>query len=291
MNWFTRTLFGWEIGLTEIESACLDRFCEALPNSLQLAVKEQRRLGHRVIRFAKGKRVVLKYRSSMVAKVPSLPVIGVELHAATILLSHGVQDIYVEVCFDDGVLMGLEFGVSPQGLLLAECEFKWVRLLVDLQSGAPGDFIDVAARHDSLPTLRAVSLGLDISEVACPSSDLVIDTFMERLSCPVPDDFLALIRETNGFAFDRGRFYGTRARTIPWPDESLVLVAEDQASAWGLCFRLGEASLQVLILDQIHAELRTLAGSFVECLLQFAHWIAGDHEAFSDADSQVVDDY
>lgn len=96
-------------------------------------------------------------------------------------------------------------------------------------------------------------------------------TTIERLSCPLPDDCFVLIRETNGFAFDRGRFSGTRARTIPWTDESFVLVAEDDASTWGLCFKMGQTDLQVLVLDQVHAEARTQAGTFVECLLHFVY--------------------
>lgn len=271
--WLNRVFFGWEFGLTALEVECISRFCDELPGAMGDTVRTQVQCSDALIRFSRGKRTVLQFLSTPIQDVPSFAAKDIELHACTILIDDGRSRTFAEIVFEFGVLVGVEFSRPPTAIFVETCQFRWVRLLVDLNNSTVDAAISIDLASEARPILARIAQQIELTEVVDAAPSLVIETFNERLSSSLPPDFVALLSETNGFSFVNGRFSGSRGRTIPWPNESLVLVAEDFACQWALCFRMGESESGLMFLNEVDAELHNVNGTFADSIAWFGRWL------------------
>jgi len=264
---------GFEYGFTALETRCLEAFLDAISPQVREVVTEQRRFSEAVIRWSKGKRVVLQYQAPGIEALPALANKGVELHVCTIKLVGKGTTIYCEIVFEFGCLIGLEFSAPP--LLLDDDNFtiEWVRLVADPNSEGEPPYDSLTDALVSKPSLSLLAGSVTLEIVERPAPEIAVITFLERLSCSFPPSFLDLVSETNGFRIPGGSFSGTRARTLPWPEESLVLVAENDAETLAIAFRIGDPVVQALFVNEVEASLESRPGDFIATLVEFANLI------------------
>ena len=94
-----------------------------------------------------------------------------------------------------------------------------------------------------------------------------IQAFVAGLGAALPEDYVRLLGECDGFRSGGWSFYGTRARRIVLPNENLWLAAEDDASQWALCFVEDEDEPVVYLYSEIDDEKTRLGAGFVEALI------------------------
>jgi hypothetical protein len=248
-----KLLFGGTRGLRSYEQMCLDAYLGAVPAEVARVVRQQVELCDIVHRNSKDKLVVLKFLTKdSETEIPAFPNKEEELRVARVTLKSGRERLSGDLIFEDGILMGFKFTKSPHILQAKLLEVASVKIFVDVTAPATVRFVEnVSERSLLFRLMRHVPLH-DIEE---PTSTDSRAAFLDEAGVRIPTELTQLLSETNGFFFPEGRFDGTRARVLPWPEENILVLAEDRQCTFGLCLREHGSDGEFYILDQVNAEL------------------------------------
>jgi hypothetical protein len=211
-----------------------------------------------VQRFSKDKLVVFHLeRDALWDRFPNE---AEELSVAMVTLeTAGGRRVKAEVVFHGGRISSLELRAAVVG----EATVREIELLADPMSPdtskrGPG------VEGPALEALRA-ELELPITDVAAPADARRRAAFARRLGVSLPDDFLRLLEETDGFRVGGWLFAGTAARNVVRDEASLVLVAESEDSQLALCLYADDTEpSRFHRYDMVQDELHPLSSSFVE---------------------------
>lgn len=217
-----------------------------------------------VQRYSNERVVLVHFPENGKEAVPLFPNHSEECRAARVQLRPtSGKAVTADVVFHSGRLSSIEFNRAPRKLLEGGFTAGKAALLQDMTAEAPamGDgSVDVQAGS----VLAEIGREARLENVVGPAPEKDVTDFLSTLGA-VPPDYIALLRETNGFTIREWRFMGTRARRVILPSRALWLVAETGELA--LCFAEGSMEPAVLHYDQIDDDCRATGQAFVPALL------------------------
>jgi len=261
-----RLLFGGSTRLRDHERRMLDCFGQALPDEARRRLEAQLGALRNVQRFAKGKMVTFHLKEEPASEDLLFPNRSPELYAARLRVKPPGQSLRItcDLVAHRGRISSLEFSRPPDPVQSGELECGKVEVLEDLLAAArpaPAAAPAVALGEN----LKRLASRGELSGVEAPAPEVERVRFLERLGAAVPNDYVRLLAETNGFEVGGFRFLGTRARRIVYPDSNYQLLAEDGQTA--LAVREGQEFPTLLVLDQIYESVREAGASFVDAFL------------------------
>ena len=169
------------------------------------------------------------------------------------------KKIRCHVVCHEGRLSTLEFSRPPRPELSAGARVAAVEILEDLLAV---EETRPAREGDMVRRLREA---VPLSNIVGPAAEERLARFPELVSAPLPEDYAALLRETDGFVAHGWEFLGTRGRRLVLPDATLYVTAEDEETA--LCLREGESQPRVFIYDQVNDQLTQAPDSWLDAFL------------------------
>lgn len=263
---FKRLLYGGSNSLRAYEASCFRCLRNALSPEAQSILDSQLQAVELIQRFSDDKLVTLHLARGAGETRHLFPNQAPELYAAKMVISgEREKRLLCEFVFHEGHISSLEFNRSPRKID-PEAVCANVEVLEDLMtSPSASDDGSGAVEGNVLATIRKHAT---ISDVTAPATARQREAFFKRLAFVVPEDYAALLGETNGFAAGGWKFLGTRARKIVLTDRTYFLAAEREDSEAALCFRDGEQFPHVVLYDEINDDDRPLGEHFVDALLK-----------------------
>ncbi|HEY3413112.1 MAG TPA: SMI1/KNR4 family protein [Armatimonadota bacterium] len=181
--------------------------------------------------------------------------------------SPGVPPLRCDVVAANGRISSLEFSRSPSRLRGAAITCT-ASVLVDM-SQIRAESIDRSTTPvPPSSDLSQLGFALPPTGIAGPASESDFDELSARFTRPIPADYSALLRETNGFRCGQWRFFGTRVRSVVQPDGLYLIVAEDDISRYALGYRQDNPDDKVYLLDQIDGDEIPLEKELIIALQQ-----------------------
>ncbi|HSI73573.1 MAG TPA: hypothetical protein VK934_10395 [Fimbriimonas sp.] len=233
------------------ESACIDAYLQVLDDDTAEVIRQQIGLTDWVYRSPGGKTVILKVLTTPEAQIPSLPNKDQELAVAVVTMRVGSEQARAEVIFEDGTLAGLRFRKSFKGRPSGAVTVTSTKITADITRASTESVLNGIPPEGML---AQIGKGRKIERLRPPASESVRNAFLSKMCCPIPDDLRLLLSECDGFAMSSGVFEGTRARSLPWPDDTLQVLVEDSGSTIGLCLRDSANTASFVLLNQIDAD-------------------------------------
>lgn len=260
---FRKLLYGGEASLRGYERRCADRIAEALAADARTILAEQLATIQWTQRFSGDKLVTVRFPGDPASPdVRLFPNRTEELYAARAFLKpDSGGSLRCDLVFHRGWLSSLEFNRPPRPGLDGPFRCDRVVWFADLMAGEPPP---VAPGEGGL-LLARIRAEVAVSEIESPAAPEAVARYLEWLDAGPPDDYVSLLRETNGFRVGKWRFLGTAARRVPQEDGSCVLLAEEPRR--GVCLREGSTAPQVWFYDAIEDDVAPAGESFVEAFL------------------------
>jgi hypothetical protein len=264
-----RVLYGGSKDLRPYEISCLNYLQSALPPDDGVALATQLRAFEFLQRQSNDKLVMFFFREPPEESV--LPLIAnrsTGLYAARAHLTSEFGTLYCDLQTEKGRVFSLEFSIPPKQLAHQSIECKRIdvnsELLVPLHSYISEEVTETP--HILQPLMER----FQVDEVIVPVSHNRLNEFLVWLSVPVPQDYVELLRWTNGFFVSGWQFYGTTPRRIILPTSNLTIIAENADASFALCFRDSQDEPVVYLYDEISVAIR---GSNTSLLTGFLTWI------------------
>ena len=258
MHRFLNKLFFNPSKHRDYEQFCLDALRGGLAPEGQSILDAQLASLGSLTRSFHNKMVLFDFRDR--TAIPIFPNTQPELHVARLLLASLAGDeVRCDVIFYEGRLSSLEFHKPPQTILAGSCMLVSQEFFADLMTPATPQ---AGNPSPETPHLNALRSRLTITNVQPPATDAQIATLFGRLLTAAPDDYAALLRETNGFTCGDGDFHGVDIRRqVDWEANYLYLA---QSTAFAVALREGAAEARYVLHDQVHEEFTDLGTSFVD---------------------------
>ncbi|MBV9470594.1 MAG: hypothetical protein JOZ57_15250 [Abitibacteriaceae bacterium] len=268
MNVFLyRLIYGGASKLRDYELCCIECLKNKLPSAVHSILEVQVKDIDSIHRYSNDKIVLFRFlRKNLETTLPLFPNNSPEIYVARLTL-RSVPNTTCNVVFHEGKILSLEFSHPPRSALKQPFICHKVEILEDLLH-APLVEHTSSSMSDDTGMLKRIRTYFDISNVLPPPEENKIEKFLVLVSTALPEDYVNLLHETNGFSVKDWCFYGINARSVVLPDTNYWVVAEDTKNALALCFREGETSSIVIIYDQINEDFQETGQYFVEAFIQ-----------------------
>lgn len=265
---FRRLFYGGSSSLRNYEASCIDCLRTRLSAEARSILDSQLEAIELIQRFSDDKLVTFHLKKGRGEAFALFPNQSPELYVAKMdIRQNEGKAMTCELVFHRGRLSSLEFNCPPRNMEphTTDCDKLEIfeNLMSSPKSSSCADEPDVQGKM--LDTIRS---RIAISDVIAPASQTEREEFLKRLSVIVPDDYRALLIDTNGFVAGVWRFLGTRGRNIVLPDRTYYVVAERADAQAALCFRESERRPLVIFYDEINDDEQPAGDRFVESLLR-----------------------
>lgn len=268
-SFLTRLLYGGTSRLRNYESFCIDSFKDRLSSEAGMLVETQIKAVDLIQRFSQDKLVVFHFLKGDESALPLFPNRLPEFRVARVVIqstsSH--SEIRCDVVFHRGKLSSLEFSRPPKSLTTTTLRCERVEIFEDLMQ-EPSVTEKTPLTSGKTKILDEIRSKLPVSDILPPVTEIELKKFLNRLSTTVPEDYVQLLHETNGFSVNGWRFYGTKARKLVQSDSNYWLIMEKGGKA--LCFREDTDSPIVLSYDQVNDEVSEVGKQFIDSLMKVA---------------------
>jgi hypothetical protein len=267
-----RLLYGATAGFRPYESQCLEWFAERLPEDARRILAAQIESFDFIHRSDHD--WCVEPDQSGKKPLPLFPNRGTELCAARLdLLDSAGAPVKCDFIFHEGELLRIIFGAPPKKKLSSD-GFSL------LQAEVYEDLMQPDARERKPPVVEVMLpeplRGLDVTDLAAPAKEADIAKIMRRLGPTLPQDYVDLLRITDGFTLEEWKVHGLRTWTRTHSQDGVFTYLAEGYSVHdgdpqGLIIRQGDAEPKVYLRDEIDdLEPTEMGSSFIDALLQVA---------------------
>jgi len=269
-------LFAWAFrrrqpNLRDYERAILEAVEAALPSDTGSRLRSQREEVNLVQRHSQDKEVNLyRMRGGKVAPPVEFRFSNdaEELLLARVRLEslENAAEVIADVWLVRGVLFSITFDRPPKSVSMESHRVKSCELFTDPNSKyvVERDAASPAGdRHSSrLAVLKALG---EVKDVRAPVDATDLELFLRRYPQCVPEDYVSLLGEADGFVFAGWRCLGTQIRRVVTEDRNITVLAEHPTQGL-LCSVDAEALKKVYFYDFEDDEFALVGHDFMQAL-------------------------
>jgi hypothetical protein len=262
--------YGGTKGFRPHEKRCLAWFAEQLPEEGRKTLQAQTEIIDVIQRGMRDQEVACFFPKQVRGNA-QFPNQGFELPTARVALrAAGQPPILCEIFFHGGLIHQLQYSSPPKLWRDTEFSLERIELFADLMKP------DTRERN---PPIATVSLPAKLQEgnakdFAAPAPESEIDILVRRLGPALPQDYVDLLRITDGFEFELWTVNGLRTSTRTVDDVgTCTWLAEGESldtSPKSLVILHKDTLPKVYMRDEASHDFTEMGSSFIDALLNVA---------------------